>query len=142
MECEPPASEVVEKEAAPEFSVAEPIWFLPSLNVTLPVAVAGTTNAVKVTFAPAFAGLTSAVRVVEVVAGEPGPGGGPEGEPGAPGPPAIDAKVVLPPPHPIEKRKKIHKTEKRQRIRTDMQGSRVKSKWQLTIRALGWRQAE
>src|SRR6266404_7584535 len=105
MECDPAESEVVEKDAAPELSVAEPIWFLPSLNVTLPVAVAGATKAVKVTFAPAFAGLTSAIRVVEVVAGEPGPGGG-AGEPGAAGAPAAGADgEVLPPPHPMEKRR-------------------------------------
>src|SRR5436305_4124268 len=101
MECDPGESEEVENEAAPEVSVAEPIWFLPSLNATLPVAVAGVTNAVKVTFAPAFAGFTSAVRVVEVVAGEPGPGGDGGGAPGAPGAPADAVGLALPPPHPM-----------------------------------------
>src|SRR5882724_5093847 len=120
MECDPAESEVVEKEAAPELSVAEPIWFLPSLNVTLPVAVAGVTKAVKVTFTPAFAGLTSAVNVVEVVAGEPGPGGG-GGAPGAGGDPAADAdEAALPPPHPMEKRRETQMIEKMQRIRTGM----------------------
>src|SRR5437588_6652684 len=121
MECEPPASEVVEKDAAPELSCAEPIWFLPSLNVTLPVAVAGVTNAVNVTFAPAFAGLTSLVRVVEVVAAEPGgPGGGGGGAPGAPGAdgPAAEADDALPPPHPMAKRRARQRIDKRQRTRS------------------------
>src|SRR5256885_1639708 len=97
MEWDPAESEVVENEAAPPFSVAEPIWFLPSLNATLPVAVAGVTKAVKVTFAPVFAGFTSAVRVVDVVAGEPGPGGEPDGEPGVPGDAADADGLALPP---------------------------------------------
>jgi len=144
MECDPGESEEVENEAAPEFSVAEPIWFLPSLNATLPVAVAGVTNAVKVTLAPEFAGLTSAVKVVEVVAGEPGPGGGGGGgAPGVGGGPAAEAdEAALPPPHPMEKKTERQRIKKKQRTRVGMEDSRLKSKWQLTIRALGWRQPE
>src|SRR3954466_3185081 len=135
MECDPAESEVVEKEAAPEFSVAEPIWFLPSLKATLPVAVAGVTKAVKVTLAPELAGLTSAVRVVDVVDGEPGPGGGG----GAPGPeggvgPAVEVdRAALPPPHPTEKTTERQRINKRQRTRVGMKAPKMESKWQLAI---------
>jgi hypothetical protein len=51
-------------EAAPALSAAVPSVDDPSINVTLPVAVAGNTLAVKVTFCPTFAGFGDPIRLV------------------------------------------------------------------------------
>ena len=49
IKCSPAERLEVENDAFPELTVAVPIWVVPSLNVTVPVAVAGKTVAVKVT---------------------------------------------------------------------------------------------
>lgn len=64
MEWLPTARPEVEKAAVPPLRVPLPRTEVPSKNVTLPVAVAGDTVAVKVTNCPASEGLTLEVTVV------------------------------------------------------------------------------
>lgn len=59
---------VVVYEATPPLMVAEPKFVVPSLNVTVPVAVDGVIDAVRTLACPTNAGFTEDVSVVDVVA--------------------------------------------------------------------------
>lgn len=63
-ECEPAASVDVDSVAVPLIKVAVPMTLCPSPNVTVPVAVEGTTAAVSVTLRPVVEGLADDVTAM------------------------------------------------------------------------------
>jgi hypothetical protein len=69
IECVPTASAVDAKVAEPPLMIPVKSVVAPSLNVTLPVALAGDTAAVNVTFTPRVDGFNDDVRVVVVEIG-------------------------------------------------------------------------
>jgi hypothetical protein len=68
--CNPTLNVLSERIAEPELSVEEPTLVPPSMNVTVPVAEAGVTVAVKLTACPATALVGVAARVTVVVCRE------------------------------------------------------------------------